>query len=356
MKRRAVAIFLVLSICIMLGGCDFWMDGTRTDVVPHQGQYVQTRDEIVTADSYEEMKNTLNSSVEVGASGGVISAPSMDSETARAFMVDAVEHIMTHNPICAYAVKDITYDVGVSKDSIVVAYQINYHHGRSEILRIKHAATMDEATRVITAALDNCDASVVLRIEKYEALDFTQLVQNYGNNNPDVVMEIPTVSFSVYPESGSERVVAISFTYQTSREDLREMRERVEPVFTSAELYVQGATQVGDIYSQLYSFLVERYDYTYETSITPTYSLLLHGVGDSRSFANVYSVMCRNAGLDCKVISGTRNGVPWCWNLVRIRGGYYHVDLIGNNDGEFAMLNAEEMDGYVWDYSAYETY
>ena len=44
---------------------------------------------------------------------------------------------------------------------------------------------------------------------------------------------------------------------------------------------------------------MERYDYRIETSITPAYSLLRHGVGDSRAFAVVYAAMCQQAGLEC---------------------------------------------------------
>ena len=104
-------------------------------------------------------------------------------------------------------------------------------------------------------------------------------------------------------------------------------------------------------YAQLSSFLTERFDYQYDTSITPSYSLLCHGVGDSRAFAVVYAAMCQRSGLDCQVVSGTRAGDAWFWNIICDDGIYYHVDLIQNSG--FRKLSDQEMAGYVWDYSAY---
>ena len=54
------------------------------------------------------------------------------------------------------------------------------------------------------------------------------------------------------------------------------------------------------------------------------------------------------------MITGTRDGEPWYWNLVETDGEYYHLDLLGSHgEGGFHLLTDQEMDGYVWDYSGY---
>ena len=99
---------------------------------------------------------------------------------------------------------------------------------------------------------------------------------------------------------------------------------------------------------------MERNDYRVETSLTPSYSLLRHGVGDSKAFAVVYSAMCRRAGLDCQTVSGTRDGNPWVWNIICEDGVYYYVDLLRSEAaGTMLRLTDANMSGYVWDYSAY---
>ena len=213
---------------------------------------------------------------------------------------------------------------------------------------------MQVAGKHIETALAECENSVVFLVEDYKSIDIAQYVEDYANNYPDLIMEQPQVRVAVYPDTGEKRIVEVSFTYQNSRADLRKMRKIVEDVFTSAELYVQQ-TKTKESYSRLYYFLMERNDYTLETSVTPAYSLLHYGVGDSRAFANIYAAMCRRTGLDCRVVSGTANGEPRCWNIIRYNGKDYHLDLLQcSKNGKFEMLLEKQMSGYVWDYSAFE--
>ena len=164
-------------------------------------------------------------------------------------------------------------------------------------------------------------------------------------------MEIPQLSEGIYG-TGASRVVELNLTYQNSRESLRQMQSQVRTVFEAASLYVSGDASDRQKFSQLYGFLTERFDYKMDTSITPSYSLLYHGVGDSRAFAEVYAAMCRQAGLECIVVTGTRDGAPWTWNMVRDGEVYYHVDLL-RMSGSFWGYSDAEMGGYVWDYSGY---
>lgn len=354
MKRTAAITATVILICGLLGGCGFWMTGDYLSVTPHEAQAELSGATVVEATSYAQLRNALCEMVENCAQNGIISISSFSNATVDFYVNSAINYVAKNTAVGAYAVDEITYEIGTNRGAAVVAVDINYRHSRAEVLGMQRVRNADEMVAAVTSALDQNEAYVVMRTDDYHTMDFVQLVQEYANNNPDVVMELPQVGVFVYPERGTERIVELTFTYLTDRDALRGMQERVAEVFTSAELYVKETTQVMGIYSRLYSFLMERDDYSLETSITPAYSLLQHGVGDSRAFANVYAAMCRRAELDCTVVSGTRDAEPWCWNLVRFRGKYYHVDLLRcSENGEFAMRTASEMTGYVWDYSAY---
>jgi len=264
--------------------------------------------------------------------------------------------VCNRTPIGAYAVQELTYELGMNAGKPALAVDIVYNHTRSEILRIKKTSNMEEAINLITLALNTCDAGIVLQTELYNTVDLQQIVEDYALENPNQVMEIPQVSVSLYPESGMKRVIEVTFSYQNSREDLRYMQGIVRPMFSSAQLYVSADTHERQKYAQLYAFLMERFDsYTVETSITPTYSLLQHGVGDNKAFAVLFSAICRGAGLECEIISGTRAGEAWYWNFICIEGVYYHVDLLRCHEEEgFQTRLDAEMTDYVWDYSAYE--
>ena len=212
---------------------------------------------------------------------------------------------------------------------------------------------MERAESIVSDALEGYNSGIVLLVEDYKTRDFAQFVQDYAERHPQTVMEIPLVNQTVYG-TGKNRVVELIFAYQTNRDSLRRMQSQVQPVFDAAALYVSGDGEDQQKFAQLYAFLMERFDYKLETSITPSYSLLRHGVGDSRAFATVYAAMCRRAGLSCQVVSGTKDGEARFWNIVCIDQVYYHVDLLTSSDaGGMKACADEEMTGYVWDYSAH---
>ena len=354
MKRFGAVIMLCLLTASMLSGCGSWMSGEYLSVKPYEVRNEQISPQVISVTSYAQLRNAIRDLVEVGATGGIISISSFHDATVDFYVNTAINHVKKNTAIGAYAVRDISYEIGMNRGNSVVSVQIDYRHGQSEIRDIKKADSVDEIKDAVTVAMTENNPYLVLHTEEYEQIDFGQIIYAYGNEHPEVVMEIPQFNVFTYPERGLERVIEIVFTYQTDQETLQDMQQQVQAIFTSAELYVKQTTTVMDTYSRLYSFLMGRNDYTLETSVTPSYSLLCHGIGDSRAFANVYAAMCTDAGLECHVISGIRDGEPWCWNLIRFRGGYYHVDLLRcHEDNRFAFKSAEEMSGYVWDYAAY---
>ena len=348
MKRLFCA---ALALCLLLCGCDSLFSDTYVSKTPHKEQIVENDTEELTVSRYFQLHQALANLIEDGTESAVIYVTEYDEDQLESDLEKAEAKVLGENPIAAYAVEGISYELGSNSGKAAVAVNISYLHGRYELRRLQKYATVESATAAITEALDNCDTGVVFLIDVYTATDFTQLVEDYAEENPQSVMEVPEVAANIYPETGVSRVVELKFTYQTSRDSLRTMQTQVQPVFASARLYVSGDSEDHEKLSQLYSFLMERYDYKIETSITPAYSLLRHGVGDCKAFALVYAYMCRRAGLECQVVSGTRAGEAWYWNIVQDGEVWYHVDLL--NSAGFRELGDEEMEGYVWDYSAY---
>ena len=354
--KKILTVMLLITLCFCLAGCDSWMSGSYVSVTPHLQQdaaYVNTDTEV---SNYYQLQKRMSAMAAIGRENDIIYFRETDSSRIKAEMTAAVNYLKTKDPIGAYAIDEISFEVGTNGGRMAAAVSITYIHGRSEILQIRHVANMSTAKALITGALENCDAALVLRVDAYEALDITQLVQDYVDAHPDTCMEMPKVSATVYPEEGVDRVIELRFTYQTSRESLRQMQQAVQTVFSSVELYVSGFPEAEQKYFQLYLLLMERRtNYVIETSITPSYSLLQHGVGDSKAFATIYAAMCRRAGLECYVVSGTRSGEAYYWNVIVSEGVLQHVDLLRcNQDGRFITKTADEMNGYVWDYSQFQ--
>lgn len=350
MKKRLIILLLIVSM--LLTGCG-WPSGKYISVTPHQEQRQNAQNETMAAADSLDLIHILEDMIREGTDSGVIYLPNYPAEKVDRGMEVAIGYAMKTYPLGAYAVEDIVYEVGTNGGFPAMAVDITYRHSDVEIRQIRDISQMKEAEPLVAEALKDYDARLVMRVEMYFETDFQQMVRDFAETYPESVMEIPQVTVGVYG-TGPGRVVELSFAYQTGRDSLRQMQSLVRPVFEAAELYVSGSAAARQKYAQLYSFLMERFDYTVETSITPTYSLLHHGVGDSRAFATVYAAMCRRAGLECMVVTGTRAGEPWVWNIILDDGYYQHVDLLRSNEqGRFRESADRDMTGYVWDYSAY---
>lgn len=343
---------LILFLCLLLTGCAF-PDGSYVSVTPHREQRQSQQPDAVTVSNYQELIEALRQIVASGQEKAVLSVPDYPADAVQTGVDVAIRYVKNSDPVGAYAVEEVQCELGSSGSVPALAVTVQYRRSQAELRQIQSAETMDDAQKLVAEALSRFDPGIVMQVETYVQRDLAQFVQDYANANPQTVMEVPQVTETVYG-SGRSRVVEIVFTYQNSRDDLRKMQSQVKPVFDSAVLYVSGDGAQRQKFSQLYVFLMERFDYKIETSLTPAYSLLRHGVGDSRAFATIYAAMCRSAELECMTVTGTCSGEPRTWNIVREGDNYYHVDLLRCNAlGGYHTYTDRQMEGYVWDYSAY---
>ena len=343
--RRILA--LAAAGALLLSGCS-WMNGSYVSVTPHRvgtGQMAEGGARAVR--SYMELRSALVGLIEDGITEGFFTLAEYPREDAVADMDQAVEYAMGSYPIGAYAVESIDYDFGTGLGDYAISVDITYRRSREELERIRTVRWRSGIQTAIADALDECAQTLVMQVAGYQELDFAGMVREYAMQNPDRVMETPEVEVAIYPNQGDVRVVELVFRYRTDRTTLRSLRELVRPVFSSAALYVSGQAQDRTKFSQLHTFLMERFDYTIESTVTPAYGLLCQGVGDSLAFAQVYACMCRSIGLEAQVISGTRRGEAHNWNRICIDGTWYHLDLLGAS--HFSPMTDGEMADYDWD-------
>ena len=350
MKRLIPILLLALLLC----GCSGWSSGEYHHVMPHVNDSNHSSSQNVTAADYLSLYYAINDLVDSGAETGIILVSRYDQREIERDMVTAADVVRRQNPMAAYAVSVINCELGTNSGQSAVAVKITYNRDPRQLSKIARVADMKAGTALVAAQLDACADSIVLYCERYRTVDFAQFVEDYAAENPQLVMETPQVTITIYPDSGTTQVMDVRFSYQNQLESLRQMQNYVQPLFAAAELTVRGEDTEYAKFSRLYAFLMERNDYRQGVSNTPAYSLLRHGVGDSMAFARVYAAMCARAGLECYVVSGTRCGEPWSWNIVRDGDRYYHIDLLlADSQGGFHCWYDQDMQGYIWDYSAY---
>ena len=357
MKRIALVL---VAVCLLLSGCGSWMEGNYVSITPYMSPDDSDGQDIQWISNKEQLFDAVRDMVSGGETDDLFFVRDYSESELNTDKWVVRYNIMNNDPVGAYSVQDIQFELGVNGGRSTLAVKIEYSRQKSEILRMKTLTEMEDIKNALAAALSGMETELVFYMEGYQNTDFAQMVENYARENPDEVVEIPRVGVSLYPASGENRVVELSFSYQTDRDSLRLMQSHVQQIFESAKLYVSGVEEDGAVLSRLYVFLTGGIDVNRimgqnrDSSITPAYSLLRYGVGDSKAFATVYAAMCRQVGLECITVSGTRNGDAWFWNIVKDGDRYAHVDLLRCAvAGYFQLRSDAQMDGYVWDYLAY---
>lgn len=351
MKKR---FLWVLSLCLLLSGCSSWMDGHYYSTVPNTQPQVEPAGVAISVEDHTQLYRTLADLVDSGAESALITVAYATEEQARTELEQVIARLLNEDPMAVYLVEQINYEIGTNGGRVACGLEFSYRQNKTPASEILKVTDLEQVKAAVTEQLDNCGAGIVLYMENAGQVDFEQMVEDYGLMYPQRVMEVPEVTVNLYPREGKAQVVELRFSYQTSRATLHTMQNQVLPVFESAALLVQESGTTQEKLTQVYTLLMGRYNsYQLDTSITPAYSLLRYGVGDAKAFAVVYAALCREAGLACGIISGTCMGKPRIWNVVRIDDRYDYVDILRcYGQKRFEILTQNEMEGYVWDFSA----
>ncbi len=174
MKRAVLAL---LALSVLLGGCS-WMDGDYLSVVPHQEQLSASQTGSLSAASYHQLRRVLSDLVAAGTENAVIRVAEYPQDKVEADMGSAVRYIRELLPLGAYAVEDVTYEIGTGGGQPAISVTISYIHGRSQIRKIQNVLDMDEAEHIIGQVLRQCSDGVVLLVENYAERDNAQLLED----------------------------------------------------------------------------------------------------------------------------------------------------------------------------------
>ena len=205
--KRLTALFL--AVCLLLSGCSSWMDGSYVSITPHMEQQSEHSQNLNWISDIDELYEAIRTMVNYGRASDLFYIRDYGPKTVDTDMRQVGYWIKSEDPIGAYAVEEITYELGVNGGQSTLAVNIDYRHARAEIVRIQKVVGPEITQKAIHSALNQLSTELVLYVENYQKTDFAQIVEDYAQNEPDVVMEVPQVSATVYPNQGDDRLVEI---------------------------------------------------------------------------------------------------------------------------------------------------
>lgn len=362
--KRFFAFSLLLLLLPVLCGCGHWLEEEYRTVTPHVEQSlpsteVAPEETPVQVSNRNELRGAVLGLVRDWTEQGTLLVRNYDGDIS-ADLTETMAYICQEDPIGAYAVDYV--DAELTGDSTEGSIQVRmvFRRSAAEIDAIVTVGTNNAAYNRIRASLAAYDTALTLRIRNYQEEDITAYIRQYCLENPNEVVCVPEISANLYPETGETRILELHFTYPALREEMRQMQASLNTILSSSSAYIASGTTEREKAALLCRFLCTRFDYTFsqEVPTMPAYRLLCDGVAHSLSFASVFRYECVNAGLSCYLVSGTRGGSAYYWNLLRIGEEYYFVDLTrcverGESNLTLYTGNVMEDEGYVWNRDAY---
>lgn len=357
-KRLGALAALLLAMCLLCG-CSLLNNEyvSIKDYTPSV-QEESSDDGKVTVKNFSALKQALLKMAYAGKTEGTIVFDAAYDGDTTADMASACWQVRTQDALCAYCVENMAYEINKIVTISEASVYISYSDVSEAAGAIRHLAFSSGVDNIIRDAFSEGEKKLVVLISRssYSAEDMAAAVTRVYREDPALVPKEPLASVNMYSGTGAQRLYEISINYSMTSDELDARTAQLQAVDAFAELDTSGMSEAELAYAAC-EYLMEHCAVSVDKSDNTAYAALVGGRANSEGAALAYIVLCRELGVDCRIVYGQEDWIEHCWNIVRIDGSYYHVDITAaiENGAEAGFLMNDEMawGHYRWDVSSY---
>ena len=357
--KRSAAILLLVCLMISLCGCGSSFEKeyvpVTDSIAPQEGE--SDNAERYSVSNMTELKKALIGMVYGGAPGGNIAFDASYSGDAAADMENACWQVRTQDSLCAYCVRDISYEmekiVNYYESTVTIDYT-SYAAELSSIVQLPYAVGLED---ILATAMEENRSRVTILIgaSSYSVENMKSLILDLYRENPTVCVREPQLTVFMYSGAGRQRLYEINFHYGMAEDEVIRCKSQLKNLDVVSNLDAEGLDEVQGALAAC-RYLTENCVYS-ETAKASCYDALILRESNSEGLALAYVEMCHQLGIECRIVYGQMGGSDHCWNIIRIDGDFYHVDVSRCYDGDYAdgfLLDDESMwNDYRWNISNY---
>jgi len=355
MIKRLGALAALLLAMGLLCGCGL-LNNEYVSVKDYSPsvQEESSDDGKVTVKNFSALKQALLKMAYAGKTEGTIVFDAAYDGDTTADMASAC----WQDALCAYCVENMAYEINKIVTINEASVYISYSDVSEAAGAIRHLAFSSGIDDIIRDAFSEGEKKLVVLISRssYSAEDMAAAVTRVYREDPALVPKEPLASVNMYSGTGAQRLYEISINYGMTLEELDARTAQLQAVDAFAELDTSGMSEAELAYAAC-EYLMEHCTVSEDKSENTAYAALVGGRANSEGTALAYIVLCRELGVDCRIVYGQEDWIEHCWNIVRIDGSYYHVDITAaiEDGAEAGFLMNDEMawGHYRWDVSSY---
>ena len=357
--KRSAAILLLICLMISLCGCGSIFEkeyvSVTDSVAPQEGESDNT--ERYSVRNMTELKKALIGMVYDGAPGGSIAFDASYSGDAAADMENACWQVRTQDSLCAYCVRDISYEmekiVNYYESAVTIDYT-SYAAELSSIIQLPYAVGLED---ILSTAMEENRQRVTILIgtSSYSVENMKSLALDLYRESPTICVREPQLTVFMYSGAGRQRLYEINFHYGMAEDEVIRCKSQLKNLDVVSNLDAEGLDEVHGALAAC-RYLTENCVYS-QSAAGSCYDALILRESNSEGLALAFVEMCHQLGIDCRIVYGQMGGGDHCWNIVKIDGDYYHVDVSHCYDGDYTdgfLLDDESMwNDYRWNISNY---
>lgn len=360
MSRKLFAFILTAAAVLTLCGCSGWFNKeylSVKDYVPPAQENYNSKDKI-NVRNFSGLRQALLRFAYAGESQGrIVFDASYDGDPLED-LASACWQVRTQDALCAYCVENIAYELTkiVTTDEATVYF--SYSSFCESADNIVHLPFSYGVESTLLETLENRDRKLVVLVasSSYTAEDIEVLLTKVYRENPTLVPREPKASVNMYSGTGSQRLYEISINYGLTAEEMEQRMAALRAVDAFSGMDTESLSD-GQRALAACQYLMDNCQLSTAAADNTAYSALVNHLANSEGIAFAYTELCRQMKLECSIVYGQRQWQDRCWNIVRIDGNCYHVDVYecinSGLEGSF-MVNDEDFWGnYRWDVASY---
>ena len=356
MGRKFVAFILTAAAALTLCGCSGWFNKeylSIKDYVPPAQENYSSKDKI-SVRNFSGLRQALLRFAYAGENEGrIVFDASYDGDPLED-LASACWQVRTQDALCAYCVENIAYELTKIVTTNEATVYFSYSSFCESADNIVHLPFSYGVESTLLETLTNRDRKLVVLVSSssYTAEDIEVLLTKVYRENPTLVPREPRASVNMYSGTGSQRLYEISINYGLTAEEMEQRMAALRAVDAFSGMDVESLSD-GQRALAACQYLMDNCQLSTAAADNTAYSALVNRLANSEGIAFAYAELCRQLKLECSIVYGQRQWQDRCWNIVRIDGSCYHVDVYecinSGLEGSF-MVNDEDFWGnYRWD-------
>jgi hypothetical protein len=361
--KRTRYIASLLAFIFLLSGCSSLWEREVYMRSPHIApEDADLSGATLTVNSYATLRNAIIGVIRDGESEADIRVTDYPGGLTSLSVAALLNEIQTDEPIGAYTVDFMAFDLNPVLSQHILSLNIVYRHEvRPPITPVSGRRGLEEA---VHSLLNERRSLLTVEMRYFYARDHDaeSMIRAFYYGNPGWAMEYPGVSVTLYPPSGGDRsslsrIVEAALDWQTPAYELerKSFDTEAHAIFLLSEMPVfTGSAEETDAQAVLwlYETLRDTVQVNREAGepsrgdAYTAYGALVRGDAVSEGAAMAFKLLCDMLDINALVVTGYYRGGEHAWNLVRLGDTWYHVAVV---PGIFLQSDeSEAMESFHW--------